>query len=96
MTSKNVAQLLVEQIQQQRAQVLTAAYAAHPTRSRGHLPHDLMDGVFADLRSEAHNRYGVRRPSLYLIRPDKYVGFRGDSLDFARVTDYFRALDARP
>ncbi|MEU6714976.1 FAD-dependent monooxygenase [Nonomuraea sp. NPDC046802] len=64
--------------------------------TRGHLPHDPMDGVFADLRSEAHNRYGVRRPSLYLIRPDKYVGFRGDSVDFAPVSDYFRALGARP
>lgn len=64
--------------------------------TRGHLPHDPMDGAFADLRSEAHNRYGVRRPSLYLIRPDKYVGFRGDSIDFAPVNDYFHALGARP
>ncbi|WP_049561996.1 hypothetical protein [Nonomuraea sp. SBT364] len=64
--------------------------------TRGHLPHDPMDGVFADLRSQAHNRYGVRRPSLYLIRPDKYVGYRGDSVDFAPVSDYFRALGVRP
>ncbi|MDP4511565.1 FAD-dependent monooxygenase [Nonomuraea turcica] len=64
--------------------------------TRGHLPHDPMDGIFADLRSEAHNRYGVRRPSLYMIRPDKYVGYRGDSVDFAPVGDYFRALAARP
>ncbi|MFI6537998.1 FAD-dependent monooxygenase [Nonomuraea sp. NPDC050547] len=62
--------------------------------TRGHLPPDPLDGVFADLRSEAHNRYGVRRPSLYLIRPDKYVGFRGDDLGLTPVHDYFRALGA--
>jgi hypothetical protein len=38
----------------------------------------------------------VRRPSLYLIRPDKYVGFRGDRVDFTSVSDYFLALGARP
>ncbi|MFI6394986.1 FAD-dependent monooxygenase [Nonomuraea sp. NPDC050540] len=64
--------------------------------TRGHLPPDPLDGVFADLRSEAHNRYGVRRPSLYLIRPDKYVGFRGDDLGLTPVHDYFRALGAHP
>ncbi|MET8003616.1 FAD-dependent monooxygenase [Nonomuraea glycinis] len=77
------------------ARTAMAEYGEVHVITRGHLPHDLMDGVFADLRSEAHNRYGVRRPSLYLIRPDKYVGFRGDSLNFARVSDYFRALGAR-
>ncbi|MFI0424986.1 FAD-dependent monooxygenase [Spongiactinospora sp. 9N601] len=62
--------------------------------TRGHLPPGPTDGIFADLRSDAHNRYGVRRPSLYLIRPDKYVGYRGDSVDFAPVDEYFRALCA--
>ncbi|MEU0478748.1 DUF6596 domain-containing protein [Streptosporangium sp. NPDC006013] len=64
--------------------------------TRGHLPHDPADGIFADLRSEAHNRYGVRRPSLYLIRPDKYVGFCGDSVDLEPVNDYFRAWAPAP
>ncbi|MEO3872122.1 hypothetical protein ABGB18_25180 [Nonomuraea sp. B12E4] len=58
--------------------------------TRGHLPP--VPGALADLRSEAHNRYGVRRPSLYVIRPDKYVGYRGDAVDLAPVTDYFRTL----
>ncbi len=26
----------------------------------------------------AHRRYHVRKPSIYLIRPDKYIGFRGE------------------
>ncbi|MFI7641632.1 FAD-dependent monooxygenase [Nonomuraea sp. NPDC049400] len=64
--------------------------------TRGHLPPGLSGNVFADLRSEAHNRYGVRRPSLYMIRPDKYVGYRGDSIDLAPVDDYFRTLSTAP
>ncbi|MFI7118487.1 FAD-dependent monooxygenase [Amycolatopsis sp. NPDC049868] len=60
--------------------------------TRGHLPATPTDGVFADVRSEAHNRYGVRRPSLYLIRPDKYVGHRDDDIDFTPVRHYFRTL----
>jgi 2-polyprenyl-6-methoxyphenol hydroxylase-like FAD-dependent oxidoreductase len=60
--------------------------------TRGHLPTAPAEGVLADLRSEAHNRYGVRRPSLYLIRPDKYVGHRNDDVGFAPVREYFRAL----
>jgi hypothetical protein len=60
--------------------------------TRGHLPTTPTDGVFADVRSEAHNRYGVRRPSLYVIRPDKYIGHRNDDIDFPPVHDYFRTL----
>jgi hypothetical protein len=52
--------------------------------------------VFADLRSEAHNRYGVRGPSVYVIRPDKYVGYRADEIDFAGVRDYLRRLASAP
>ncbi|OKI13542.1 hypothetical protein A6A08_14735 [Nocardiopsis sp. TSRI0078] len=59
--------------------------------TRGHLPAEPVDGVMADMRSEAHHRYGVRRPSLYLVRPDKYVAHRGDSIDPAPVRDCFRA-----
>ncbi|TDD14364.1 FAD-dependent monooxygenase [Nonomuraea diastatica] len=74
-----------------------AAMAGHGEAhliTRGHLPHGLAGGVAVDPRSQAHNRYGVRRPSLYLIRPDKYVGYRGDSVDLAAVHNYFRALTA--
>jgi 2-polyprenyl-6-methoxyphenol hydroxylase-like FAD-dependent oxidoreductase len=64
--------------------------------TRGHLPTAPADRVFADVRSEAHNRYGVRRPSLYLIRPDKYIGHRNDDIDFPAVRDYFRTLVGEP
>ncbi|WP_150240454.1 FAD-dependent monooxygenase [Nocardiopsis quinghaiensis] len=63
--------------------------------TRGHLPAEPVDGAMADVRSEAHNRYGVRRPSLYLVRPDKYVAHRADGTDLTGVRDYFRALAAR-
>jgi hypothetical protein len=62
--------------------------------TRGYLPPAPTDGVFADVRGEAHRRHGVRRPSTYLVRPDKYVGHRSDDIDLTRVDDYFRGLDA--
>ncbi|ORW40779.1 hypothetical protein AWB90_22935 [Mycobacterium paraense] len=61
--------------------------------TRCHVASGSTPGVYADLRSDVHNRYGVRRPSLYLIRPDKYVGYRNDAMDFDRVRDYFHRLD---
>jgi hypothetical protein len=61
--------------------------------TRCHLPPVATDGVFADLRSDAHNRYGVRRPSLYLIRPDKYVGHRNDTMDFISIREYFHLIE---
>ncbi|TQM05892.1 FAD-dependent monooxygenase [Pseudonocardia kunmingensis] len=64
--------------------------------TRGHLPTAPVEAVFADVRSEAHNRYGVRRPSLYLIRPDKYVAHRVDDVDLAAVRRYFQVLAGAP
>jgi hypothetical protein len=61
--------------------------------TRGHLPAAPTEGTFADLRSEAHNRYGVRRPSLYLIRPDKYVAHRTDEIDFTAVQRYLGRVE---
>ena len=58
--------------------------------TRGHVRPSGPAQTLCDLRSEAHNRYGVRVPSLYLIRPDKYIGYRSDSLNFAAVTDHLR------
>jgi 2-polyprenyl-6-methoxyphenol hydroxylase-like FAD-dependent oxidoreductase len=75
-----------------RAEETMAGHGQVHVITRGHLPTAPTEGVFADVRSEAHNRYGVRRPSLYLIRPDKYVGHRQDAVDFALVLEYFRRL----
>jgi hypothetical protein len=75
-----------------RAEAAMAGHGQVHVITRGHLPTTPTEGVLADVRSEAHNRYGVRRPSLYLIRPDKYVGLRHDAIDFAPVLEYFRNL----
>ncbi|MGX7669593.1 FAD-dependent monooxygenase [Plantactinospora sp. DSM 117369] len=70
------------------------AAAGQAMRGRGsvHLVTRSRQGFLTDPRSEAHNRYGVRRPSVYLLRPDKYVGFRTDTVDFGLVDGYFRRL----
>lgn len=41
----------------------------------------------ADLR--IHKCYGVTKPCFYLIRPDKYIGFRGDLENQERLIHYF-------
>jgi hypothetical protein len=57
--------------------------------TRVHVPPDAPREALADPRGEAHRRYGVRRPSLYLVRPDNYIAYRRDSIDLAPVHDYF-------
>jgi len=64
--------------------------------TRCYLPAAPTVGIFADVHSDAHNRYGVRRPSLYVVRPDKYIGYRCDTMNFAAVAEYFRALGSQP
>ena len=42
----------------------------------------------ADSEGEAHRRYGVSGPRLYLVRPDGYVGFRGGPQDAPDLAAY--------
>lgn len=44
----------------------------------------------ADLR--VHQRYQVTKPCVYLIRPDKYVGFRGEIQHIAQLIQYLEGL----
>lgn len=81
---------------QRQAEAAMAGHGQVHLITRCHLPSAPTEGVFADVHGDAHNRYGVRRPSLYLIRPDKYVGHRNDTIDFATVREYFRTLGSRP
>jgi hypothetical protein len=37
--------------------------------------------VWQDPQGRLHERYGARRPMVYLIRPDGYIGFRGSAAD---------------
>jgi 2-polyprenyl-6-methoxyphenol hydroxylase-like FAD-dependent oxidoreductase len=77
---------------QDEAEKVMAGHGQVLIVTRGHLPAAPTEGIFADLRSEAHNRYGVRRPSLYLIRPDKYVAHRTDEIAFTSVQQYLGRL----
>ena len=60
--------------------------------TRVHRPRTPADGIFVDLHNQAHNRYGVRRPSIYLTRPDKYIAHRSDTIEFGAIADYVRTL----
>jgi 2-polyprenyl-6-methoxyphenol hydroxylase-like FAD-dependent oxidoreductase len=46
--------------------------------------------VLNDPRQRAHVSYGASTPSLYLIRPDGYVGFRCHAGDEAELVDYLQ------
>jgi hypothetical protein len=81
---------------QRQAEDVMAGHGQVHLITRCFLPTAPTEGVFADIHSDAHNRYGVRRPSLYVIRPDKYIGYRDDTIDFATVHEYFGALGSHP
>ena len=46
--------------------------------------------VLNDPRQRTHVRYGASTPSLYLIRPDGYVGFRCHAVDEAELVNYLQ------
>jgi 2-polyprenyl-6-methoxyphenol hydroxylase-like FAD-dependent oxidoreductase len=46
--------------------------------------------VLNDPKQRTHVSYGVSTPSLYLIRPDGYVGFRGHVGDEAELINYLQ------
>jgi 2-polyprenyl-6-methoxyphenol hydroxylase-like FAD-dependent oxidoreductase len=50
---------------------------------QGHLP-----GAVVDSLGSAHETYGVGGPSVFLIRPDGYVAFRGPAIDRSTLRDY--------
>jgi len=41
---------------------------------------------------EAHAKFGVTAPGLYLIRPDNYVGFRGPLDKSAKLLAYLENI----
>ncbi|WP_319457656.1 MULTISPECIES: FAD-dependent monooxygenase [unclassified Mycobacterium] len=81
---------------QRQAEEVMAGHGEVHMITRCFLPTAPTEGVFADIHSDAHNRYGVRRPSVYVIRPDKYVGYRDDTIDFAAVHEYIRVFGSYP
>ncbi|PRX96216.1 FAD-dependent monooxygenase [Allonocardiopsis opalescens] len=52
--------------------------------------------VLLDPSGELHDAYGARRPALYLIRPDGYIGLRTRPDDTDGLRDYLRLLLGAP
>ncbi len=50
------------------------------------------DLILMDGEHYAHEKYGVSSPSLYLIRPDWYIGFRGGISDHDLLFDYLAKI----
>jgi len=48
--------------------------------------------TWVDSNDALHERYGRSEPSLYLIRPDGYIGFRGAAPDVERLPVYLAKL----
>ena len=57
---------------------------------------DAPDAVLMDTEHFLHDRYDVRSPCLYLIRPDDYVGFRGKIADEPHLTAYLQTFLIAP
>jgi len=67
-----------------KARVVTAErYADHPA-------------ALGDPTRSAHRQYGVEGTSAFVVRPDKYIGYRGRPVDLDRLTaDLDRRLVAQ-
>ena len=50
--------------------------------------------MLLDADGALHSLYGARTESLYLIRPDGYVGFRSQPADEDPLLDYLRTVFA--
>jgi hypothetical protein len=51
------------------------------------------DGVvLRDTEGKVHRRYGAHAPCLYLVRPDKYVAYRCQPVDFDRLRAYLDGI----
>ena len=49
-------------------------------------------GVLLDTEGAAHHRYQSDLPTLYLIRPDGYIGFRSRPADQSTLTTYLTRI----
>jgi hypothetical protein len=57
-------------------------------------PHPMMDAApwALDAKGEVHARYAVTAPGLVLVRPDRYLALRSDTLSLDAVHRYLRRL----
>ncbi len=50
------------------------------------------DGVLLDTEGAAHHRYQADQPTLFLIRPDGYIGFRSRPAELSALTTYLTRI----
>jgi hypothetical protein len=50
--------------------------------------------ILADSQNEFARLYGASRQSAFLIRPDGYIGYRGEPLNPGQLADHFRQVFA--
>jgi 2-polyprenyl-6-methoxyphenol hydroxylase-like FAD-dependent oxidoreductase len=48
--------------------------------------------IIKDLEQYAHRQYRITAPRLYVVRPDKYISFRGDLADSNALEEYLANL----
>jgi hypothetical protein len=51
--------------------------------------------IIHDSNGRIHRTYAAGKPSLYLIRPDKYVGFRSHGIDRSQLSVYLDSILVR-
>lgn len=55
-----------------------------PLTNNGYSTHNIFDKD-----SIIHESYGIKNPVFYLVRPDKYIGFRGKASSIKQFINYF-------
>ena len=78
------------------ASKLAAAYPAELLRIHVIAPAPSGDAVLVDATGEAARRYAVTSPCAYLLRPDKYIGYRSDSVDSTALLAELRSRLGAP
>ncbi|MBZ4016047.1 FAD-dependent monooxygenase [Streptomyces purpurogeneiscleroticus] len=73
----------------EQARAAAAGYGEALLITRGPLS-SLPEGVLLDRTGEVHKRYGAEGgPALHVVRPDHYIAYRDDRLDFSRLRSYW-------
>ena len=71
-----------------RARYGAAIEPVFVSQGAAHGPPGLPGVALRDLEGVLHRRYGGQAPCLYLIRPDKYIAYRCQPVDFDRLLAY--------
>jgi 2-polyprenyl-6-methoxyphenol hydroxylase-like FAD-dependent oxidoreductase len=82
------------------AQFVQSKYARYTDLHFVTADESISDGLNKDIETlldqdqSLHHRYGAADECFYIIRPDGYIGFRGQSLSTSSITTYFEKIFA--